>query len=242
MKVSYIHHWHLHRPGETIDAQIEEPDRWGKGPYPVNFDGLLTRTVNARHDRDIYLGHAYPEGENSGKPLLLEMEVGQQVFDYRHERDRLALEHIGKVVGALGGVDCVYGNGWGFHLHLGDEMMLVDDLAAYALIGCPDRLAITAYGKWDHHWAPNLKPKIDRANRLADAIKWKQVNPVLFISPFVARQGDMTLSEWNSTCHGARKVADLTACDLMIWWDGGPNRRPYVEAEPYIIIARQVLL
>lgn len=236
-KASYVHHWHLHRPGEEVDAEIAEPDRWGKGPYPVNFGGLRMRAAeHVDRQRALNNGHPY------GRPLVLEMEVGGQVFDYRHSRDRLALEHIGKVVGALGGVDCVYGNGWGFHLHLGDEMMLESDLAVYALIGCPDRLAITAYGKWSHQWAPLLAPKIDRARRLADAIHWKPVRPVLFISPFVAGEGDMTVDEWGNTCHAARNVAERTGCDLMIWWDGGPDRRPYAEVEEYIQTARKVLL
>jgi hypothetical protein len=231
-KASYVHHWHLHRPGEAVDAEIAEPDRWGKGPYPVNFDGLAKRTWPAE------------DAEYREQPTVLEMEVGQQVFDYRDTRDRLALEHVGKVVGALGGVDCVYGHGWSNEdpcCFQGDTPVCYD-LASYCLIGCPDRLAISAYGEWDHHWAPNLKPKIDRAKRLADAIKWKPVCPVLFISPFVAREGDMPLDEWRMLCVAAHEVAGQTGSDLMIWWDGGPKRRPYLAIEDYIDTAREVLL
>lgn len=250
--------WHLHQPGEPIDAQIEEPDRWGKSAYPVNFDGLSARTPDARRLHTLWKNGP----SHKGRPLVLEMEVGRQVFDYRSATDRLALEHIGKVVGALGGVDCVYGNGWGFHLHLGDEMMLESDLAAYALIGCPDRLAITAYGKWSHQWAPSLAPKIARAKRLADAIKWKPVCPVLFTSPFVYPEGDMTVDEWRVKCQADRNVAEETDSDLMIWWDGvrvvtpelakrwgfdkddigTKQRMPYEYAVPYITAAKEVLL
>lgn len=229
-RAGYVHHWHLWQDGEPIDAQIAEPDPWGKGHYPVNFDGLVER---AEPHIIEYACHKVP--------LVLEMEVGQRVFDYRHQRDRLALEHIGKVVGALGGVDCVYGNGWGFNLHLGDEMTLESDLAAYSLIGCPDRLAITAYGKWDHPWALNLAPKIDRAKRLCDAIHWKTVNPVLFISPYVHPTGDVSLDDWRRTCEATRNVCEQMDCDAMIWWDGGRNRRPYEEARPYVEAAKEVL-
>lgn len=243
-RANYIHHWHLHQLGEPIDAQIKEPDKWGKGAYPVNFDGLRERTGVARLNQS-HRNNGYA----SGQPLVLEMEVGQRVFDYRDDRDRLALAHIGKVVRALGGVDCVYGHGWGFQVGWNTKpddselwkVNLANDLAAYTLYGCPDRLAVTMYGKWSHRWLPDRAHRIERARRLADAITYKPVKPVLFISPFVADEGDMYLDHWRWTCDATRFVCNKMDADTMIWWDGGPDRRPYEYARPYVEAAKEVL-
>lgn len=236
-RAGYVHHWHLHQPGEPIDAQIEEPDEWGKGAYPVNFDGLRSRASRLRYTYD-------PAKETpTFHPLVLEMEVGQGAFDYRHERDRLALAHIGRVVRALGGVDCVYGHGWSQQHRIGHGIPfnMRPDLAVYTLIGCPDRLAVSMYGAWDHYWLPDRAHRIERAKRLADAITYKPVRPVLFISPFVAGDGDMSVADWTRTCVATRTVCEQMDCDAMIWWDGGKDRRPYEEASPYIEAAREVL-
>lgn len=244
-RAGYVHHWHLHQDGEPVDAQIDDPDPWGKGAYPVNFDGLRYRTVGQRLAQMNYKYLA--QNESDRQPLVLEMEVGQRVFDYRYDRDRLALAHIGRVVRALGGVDCVYGHGWSQQHRVGHGIPydMRPDLAVYTLIGCPDRLAVSMYGKWDHHWLPDRAHRIERAKRLADAITYKAVRPVLFISPFVAGYphlpGDMYVADWIRTCEATRTVCEQKDCDAMIWWDGGKERRPYEEARPYVEAAREVL-
>ena len=220
-QLGYVHHAHLWQDGEPVDAKIENPSEWGKGEYPVNWGGTADRV------RGIVGTH----------PVCLEMEIGPSVYDLENNGDCSQVRHVGGVVGALGGVDCVYGQGWR------TVRSLLADLSAYVLYGCPDRLAVPLYGGWSPNWGADRKHPIERAKRLADAITYKPVRLVLFISPHNPETGrDMDLREWRMVCQSTRQVCEWGDCDVVLWWDGGRDRPDYSEAEPHVAVYREVFV
>ena len=227
-QLGYVHSWHLWQEGETIDRQIESPSEWGKGEYPVNFEGLRGRVDSMTFEWD--LNRDMPD-----TPICLEMEIGPSVYDLIDIPTGIDhVAHVGRVVGALGGVDCVYGQGWR------TDRPLHTDLAAYALYGCPDRLAVPLYGGWSPDWGHDRRNRIERAKRLADAITFKPVRLALFISPYNDnRGGDMGLEEWDRVCVSTRQVCEYFDADVVMWWDGGQDRRPYSDAEPFVAVYRE---
>ena len=235
-QLGYVHHAHLWQEGEAVDAEIENPSEWGKGKYPVNWEGLssrVDRVVEGIAENDI--------GPTMDTPICLEMEIGPSVYDLRAIEDVAKspipqVMHVGKAAGALGSVDCVYGQGWR------TPGSLVNDLAAYTLYGCPDRLAVPLYGGWSLNWASERQQPIERANRLADAITFKTVRLALFISPYDdGRKGNMDLQEWRMVCQSMRVVCEHFDADVVMWWDGGRDRPDYAEAaEPHVAVFREV--
>ena len=218
-QLGYVHHWHLWQEGEPVDAKIETPSRWGKGGYPVNWDGLIGRTAHI----------------SDKMPVCLEMEIGSSVYDLVSVFDPPVVGHVGMVVAALNGVDCVYGQGWR------SPNDVEFDIASYILYGYPDRLAVPLYGGWSHNWGAERKHQIKRASRLVNAITFKDVRLVLFISPYDdSRKGDMDLDEWRKVCRSTRSGCEHYDCDVVLWWDGGPDRPDYANAEPHVEVFREI--
>jgi hypothetical protein len=184
----------------------------------VNWGGLDDRTAHT-----------------TGMPVCLEMEIGSSTYDLNSVDDFSRVGHIGAVVGFFGDVDCVYGQGWRA------EVDLEQDLAAYVLYGCPDRLAVPLYGGWSPNWGAERKHPVKRALRLSGSIAFKDVRLALFISPYDdVRKGDMDVHEWNKVCVSTRSVCEQSDCDVVMWWDGGPDRPDYAEAEPHVAVFREV--
>jgi hypothetical protein len=218
-QLGYVHHFHLWQEGEPVDAKIENPPEWGKGEYPVNWQGLSKRTEHI-----------------AGKmPICLEMEIGPSTYDFKFTQSVLPVMHVGAVSRRLGRVDCVYGQGWK------TDNAVELDIAAYILYGCPDRLAVPLYGGWSPNWGAERKHPIERAKRLADSITFKDVRLALFISPLdLMTNLDMDFDEWRKVCRSTRSVCEQFDCDVVLWWDGGPSRPDYAEAEPHVAVFREV--
>ena len=218
-QLGYIHHAHLWQEGEPVDAKIDSPSEWGKGEYPVNWEGLLERT------RDIVYK----------MPVCLEMEIGASTYDLKFADTVSHVMHVGAVSSVLGGVDCVYGQGWQ------SDNAVELDIASWVLYGCPARLAVPLYGGWSPNWGADRKHRIERAQRLANAITYKAVRLALFISPHDPETGrDMDLREWRFVCQSTRQVCEWGDCDVVLWWDGGRDRPDYSEAEPHVAVFREV--
>jgi len=225
-RLARVNHWHLHNTDGQHDAgdpvPVETPDEWlpgtvheyGKSAYPVNWDGLRSRM---------------PDG-----PRYLEMEIGPSV--YKEGADFAQLGYVGKVAGVVE-PDCVYGNSWSPGPYDTDSFAeLQGDISTYALIGCPDRLAVSLYGAWSLRWAGERADKIARACRLADAIQWKTVRPVCFISPFVEKTATtpahtMGDDEWWRVCMATLVLCSEVGADALVWWDGGNPRAAWTDAE-----------
>lgn len=226
-RLARVNHWHLHDPEHKIypitsPEETEAPDErmpgmlnsGGKSHYPVNWDGLRSRL---------------PDG-----PRYLEMEIGPSV--YREGADFAQLGYVGKVAGVVQ-PDCVYGNSWSPGPHAPDSFAeMRADLSTYALIGCPDRIAVSLYGAWSLRWAGERADRIARACRLAGVIQWKTVRPVCFISPHVARNGNtpaytMGDDEWWRVCMATLVLCSEVGADALMWWDGGNPRAAWTDAE-----------
>lgn len=220
--------WHFHQQGEPIDSQILDPDPWGKGPQPLNSDGLLRRSALQRREQQ-----RHGSGASGGAPLGINVEPGARVFNYRHEQDRQALAHIGKIVRTLGDVDHVYGNF--YKGKPANELTLQSDLAVYSLIGCPNRLAISFYGEWSQHWGSERYPYVVRSLMLANAISFKDVRVVAYISPYNAATGKLhSLEDWSRICTATLTICRAYDIDVIMWADGTRSRIDYNIIEPYV--------
>lgn len=221
--------WHMHQPGEPVDAELRQPDAGAKHAYPVNWTGLALRALQD------------DEAPQVKRRVFLNMEVGRRVFDLRTPGDAVHLAHVGGVVDRLGGVYCVYGHGW-MDSDIGPRRRAEIDAAAWRLYGQPRMLAVRCYGRFNKAWAAELHQRVERARRAAKAIR-QGVGVALVISPWVDGQ-DMDLAEWWHVCTAAANIADYldadVPTDVVAWWDGlrivqGERvRMPYSYAEPYI--------
>lgn len=210
--------WHMHQPGERVDAVTLVPDAYAKHAYAVNWSGLRERTQDLE------------------RMPFVNMEVGRQVWNLRTLQDAERLCHVGDVVRALGGAYCVYGNGW--IDTTGEPEEAERDRWAHRMTADPEAYAVPAYGRFSHAWAQSMVQGLERAASAARS----DHRVCVVITPWLDDQGtDMSLDDWREVATGTANACAHYNAEPMLWWDGarvGDNgklyRLSYDYAAPYV--------